>query len=54
MFFQVFPSLFKIIFRIFDSLNWINNFLRQIKQDGSYDRIHDKWFKKNDWLKEME
>lgn len=37
-----------------DSLNWINNFLRQIKQDGSYDRIHDKWFKKNDWLKEME
>ncbi|MCC6076337.1 transporter substrate-binding domain-containing protein [Pseudomonas sp. GCM10022188] len=38
----------------YDSLNWINNFLRQIKQDGSYDRIHDKWFKKNDWLKEME
>ena len=37
-----------------DSLNWINNFLRQIKQDGTYDRIHDKWFKKNDWLKEME
>ncbi|MFZ6046025.1 transporter substrate-binding domain-containing protein [Pseudomonas sp. CR3202] len=38
----------------YDSLNWINNYLHQIKQDGSYDRIHAKWFKKTDWLKEME
>ncbi|MDH4611965.1 transporter substrate-binding domain-containing protein [Pseudomonas sp. BN102] len=38
----------------FDSLNWINNYLHQIKQDGTYDRIHAKWFKKTDWLKEME
>ena len=38
----------------YDSLNWINNWLNQIRHDGTYDRIHDKWFKKNDWLKEME
>ncbi|GLZ87933.1 ABC transporter [Metapseudomonas resinovorans] len=38
----------------YDSLNWINNFLRQSKQDGTYDRIHAKWFKKTDWLAEME
>ena len=37
-----------------DSLNWINNFLRQAREDGSYDRIHDKWFKSTTWLKEME
>ena len=38
----------------YDSLNWINNWLNQIRHDGTYDRIHAKWFKKNDWLKEME
>ncbi|TRX74677.1 transporter substrate-binding domain-containing protein [Pseudomonas mangiferae] len=38
----------------YDSLNWINNFLHQIKADGSYDRIHAKWFKNTDWLKDME
>ena len=37
-----------------DSLNFINNFLHQIKHDGTYDRIHDKWFKNKEWLKEME
>lgn len=38
----------------FDSVNWINNFLYQIKKDGTYDRIHHKWFKDNAWLKEIE
>jgi len=38
----------------YDSINFINNFLHQIKHDGTYDRIHDKWFKNKDWLKEME
>ncbi len=37
-----------------DSLNWIDNFLHQIKADGTYDRLHAKWFKKTEWLKEME
>lgn len=38
----------------YDSINWINNFLNQIKHDGTYDRLYNKWFKKTDWLKEME
>lgn len=38
----------------YDSINWINNFINQIKQDGTYDRLYNKWFKKTDWLKEME
>lgn len=38
----------------YDSLNWINNWLVQIHNDGTYERIHTKWFKKTDWLKEME
>ncbi len=37
-----------------DSLNWINNFLHQIREDGTYERIHNKWFKSTTWLKEME
>jgi polar amino acid transport system substrate-binding protein len=38
----------------YDSLNFINNFLHQIHEDGTYDRIHDKWFKSTEWLKDME
>lgn len=38
----------------YDSINWINNFINQIKNDGTYDKLYNKWFKKTDWLKEME
>jgi polar amino acid transport system substrate-binding protein len=38
----------------YDSLNWINHFLNQIAQDGTYDRLHDKWFKDTDWLAEID
>ncbi|MER0044744.1 transporter substrate-binding domain-containing protein [Pseudomonas sp. MGal98] len=38
----------------YDSINWINNWLHQIREDGTYDRIHAKWFKSTNWLKEME
>jgi len=38
----------------YDSINWINNWLHQIREDGTYDRIHVKWFKSTNWLKEME
>ena len=38
----------------FDSLNWINHFLNQIAQDGTYDRLHDKWFKDTAWLAEVD
>ncbi|MDH4563221.1 transporter substrate-binding domain-containing protein [Pseudomonas sp. BN411] len=38
----------------YDSLNWVNNWMHQVRNDGTYERIHAKWFKKTDWLKEME
>jgi polar amino acid transport system substrate-binding protein len=38
----------------FDSLNWINHFLNQVAQDGTYDRLHDKWFKDADWMVEID
>lgn len=37
-----------------DFLNWLNNFLRQIKNDGSYDEMYEKWFVKTDWLKRVQ
>lgn len=48
------PIAFAIRKDDYDSINWINNFLNQIKNDGTYDRIYNKWFKKTDWLQEME
>jgi polar amino acid transport system substrate-binding protein len=33
-----------------DFMNWLNNFLRQIKGDGTYDALYAKWFKSTDWL----
>ncbi|MGY2375364.1 transporter substrate-binding domain-containing protein [Pseudomonas sp. SDO524_S393] len=38
----------------FDSINWINHFLNQVAQDGTYDRLHDKWFKDTDWMAEID
>lgn len=37
-----------------DFLNFLNNFLRQIKGDGSYDRIYKKWFESDSWLKQVQ
>ncbi len=37
-----------------DFLNWLNNFLRQIKHDGTYDKIYKKWFLSNSWLKDVQ
>ena len=37
-----------------DFLNWLNNFLRQIKGDGTYDKIYAKWFESSDWQKDPE
>jgi len=34
-----------------DFLKWLNNFLKEVKQDGRFDKIHDKWFKNTDWFK---
>ncbi|MGB4487816.1 MAG: transporter substrate-binding domain-containing protein [Pseudomonas veronii] len=38
----------------YDSLNWINHFLNQVAQDGTYDRLYDKWFKDTDWMAEVD
>ena len=37
-----------------DFMNWLNNFLRQIKNDGRYDQIYNKWIKSTEWIKEVE
>ncbi|MFH2092031.1 MAG: transporter substrate-binding domain-containing protein [Pseudomonadota bacterium] len=37
-----------------DFLNWLNNFLHQIKIDGTYDKIYQKWFQDETWLKEIQ
>ncbi len=37
-----------------DFINWLNHFLNQVKKDGSYDRIYEKWFKDDTWLKELQ
>ncbi len=37
-----------------DLMNWLNNFMRQIEGDGTYDRIMAKWFKSDRWLKEVQ
>jgi len=35
-------------------LNFLNNYLRQIKGDGTYERMYDKWFKSDSWLKDVQ
>lgn len=37
-----------------DFLNFLNNFLQQIKGDGTYKRIYAHWFKSNRWLKQVQ
>lgn len=36
-----------------DFLNFLNNFVRQIKADGTYDRLHHKWITSTQWFKNM-
>jgi len=36
-----------------DFLNWLNNFLRQIKGDGTYTKIYNRWFKSTAWQKDI-
>ncbi len=35
-------------------LNWLNNFIYQIKRDGTYDKIYKKWFQDDSWIKEIQ
>ncbi len=34
-----------------DFINWIDNFINQIKGDGRYDAMYDYWFNSNEWKK---
>lgn len=33
-----------------DFMNFLNNYLAQIKKDGTYARFYDKWLKSDSWL----
>jgi len=37
-----------------DFLNFLNNFLRQSKGDGFYDKVYNKWIIGSDWKKELQ
>ena len=37
-----------------DFLNWLDNFLVQAKNDGTYDKIYKKWFLSDEWLKDLQ
>ncbi len=37
-----------------DFMNWLNNFLRQVKNDGRYERIYNKWIKSTDWIQQVQ
>jgi polar amino acid transport system substrate-binding protein len=37
-----------------DFINWLNNFLYQTKNDGTYDKIYNKWFLSDVWLKQIQ
>jgi polar amino acid transport system substrate-binding protein len=37
-----------------DFMNWLNNFLRQVKNDGRYDVIYNKWIRSTDWIKDVQ
>ena len=34
-----------------DFLKWLNKFLKELKEDGRYDRIHKKWFIDSEWFR---
>ncbi|WP_143145537.1 transporter substrate-binding domain-containing protein [Desulfovibrio litoralis] len=37
-----------------DFVNFLNNFLRQIKNDGRYDRMYKKWIDSTEWFNETQ
>ncbi|MDR1976453.1 MAG: transporter substrate-binding domain-containing protein [Campylobacteraceae bacterium] len=36
-----------------DFINWLENFLSQIKHDGVYDKMYEKWFVNDKWLPQV-
>jgi polar amino acid transport system substrate-binding protein len=37
-----------------DFLNWLNHFLAQIKHDGTYDELYERWFVDTKWLEKIQ
>lgn len=37
-----------------DFLNWLDNFIVAIKNDGTYDVLHNRWFNSTAWLKNVQ
>ncbi len=37
-----------------DFLNWLNNYMTQIRSDGTYDKIYEKWILSNAWEKQLQ
>lgn len=37
-----------------EMINVLNNFLRQIKGEGTYDRLYAKWFESDAWLNQVQ
>ncbi|NKQ41159.1 MAG: transporter substrate-binding domain-containing protein [Sulfurovum sp.] len=37
-----------------DFLNWLDNFLYQVKNDGRYDKIYKKWMIDSKWLQKVQ
>ena len=37
-----------------DFLNFLTNFLHQIKNDGRYDKLYHKWFESTAWRKNIQ
>ena len=37
-----------------DFLNWLDNYLNQIENDGTYDKIYGKWFESDSWLERVQ
>lgn len=37
-----------------DFMNWLNNFLAQVKGDGRYDKVYRKWITGTEWVKNVQ
>lgn len=48
------PLAFAVRRGDYDFVNWINNYLQQIKGDGTYQKMYHKWFESDNWVKEIQ
>lgn len=48
------PLAFAVRRGDYDFVNWINNYLQQIKGDGKYQAIYSQWFENSDWLRQIQ